>query len=851
MIMRFRAIPGGLKLPPMRWIYTLLAVCLASAAAAAPRGAGGLAPTEAACVLEVNKRSISLSRVHGKEQLRCLKRGATGKEAEPDACRFVDARGKLRKAGEKAAKGEAKKCTGTPAFAFAGVDVAALAVADASWGVVGDLLGSTVDATLVRGDKAGAKCQLDLVKRSHGLLDTIWQELYKAKKRALGGKAPAVTSQAGLEAALQTALGASAKLAKRAAALRSGAEKRCGARSDLADLFPGECASSSAAELATCAEQSVRCRACQAANRADSLQLDCDTFDDGETNLSCPWKTPPTVTLQLDEANAARAMIGREGGSLAATGSDGTTFTLDVPAGALAEDVEIAVVPVAAIPDLPLGAQLLAAVHFEPEGLTFKALGGATLTIELPSAPVAPFGFGWEGSGEEFHLRPKQIAGATLSFDVLHFSGVGAAEGDADGAAEWAPSHWEQEAGNDIVLLIDAQGINPDFTEPAFIDALLRILRRWYRVGVLPKVYLGLNASSFYESGVLEVLSFLSEQAYFQLLTLNATTPWGAPQDALASENANLRRVLEDGFEAKVAEIITLCEAREDAEAFVLEAADHEATNDVLDLLPPPADARPDAILPFFEGRCIDVKVVEVEAAVWLAPGARDAIDIRTGWSGPSGVLHHDSHPVRVDLEVLGGSLEPSAGVSSTVDGTFSTEITMESDTALVTVRPHLQQALWGEPFTFAIGECEPVDLGVLVWPAIFAGEWDLTLNVETTSCEPGSACVDGTQLIERTISPECGHRIATGGFGVVAVPGAADVELIGNTVSWSGSGTRQETDCDPVLTYAVSMTGSYTTDGTTLTGTRTASYTGLCANGVGGISGTFSVTTSGVRSEP
>ena len=146
---------------------------------------------------------------------------------------------------------------------------------------------------------------------------------------------------------------------------------------------------------------------------------------------------------------------------------------------------------------------------------------------------------------------------------------------------------------------------------------------------------------------------------------------------------------------------------------------------------------------------------------------------------------------------------------------------------------------------------CESVHPGELVWPAIFAGDWNLTLDVETTSCMPGRACRDGSSQRMRTFSPTCGRRIATGGYGNVAVPGGSDVVLNGSTLSFSGTGTRAETDCDPPGTYTATMTGSYTTDGDVLMGTRSASYTGLCSNGVAGISGTWKVIATGTRVEP
>jgi len=562
--------------------------------------------------------------------------------------------------------------------------------------------------------------------------------------------------------------------------------------------------------------------------------------------------TSPTVTLQLDEANAARATIGRDGGSLAATGADGTRFQLEVPAGALAEDTEIGIVPVAAIPDLPLGAQRLAAVQFEPDGLSFVAIGGATLTIELPSAPVAPFGFGWEGAGEDFHLRLQQNAGTTLTFDVLHFSGVGAAEGDGadfSDAAEWSSSAFENEFGNQAGVVSSEFGPDP-FDDPAFQAKILDLLRDWYRFGVRPKVDTGSTADAFYTHGAHEALAWLNAQSAYGFVSDGI---WGVDSDPLATENTLMRQKLADGFVFKVDRIVGRCEVTEDIVTYLQEAIDHNRINSALGLVDPPSSAREDAFLPHFEGRCIEVEVVEIEAPVWLAPGKRDTIEIWTGWSGPSGVLHHDAYAVGVELDASGGSLSDQYGETSTSDGSFSTEITMSSDVAEVTVSPYLEPGVYyGDPFTFTIGECESVHPGELVWPAIFDGDWDLTLDWDYNTCVPGSECTQGDTRYERTFSPQCGHRIATGGHGHVAVPGGANVALTGSTLSWNSTGTRPEPDCDPPGTYAISMTGSYTTDGETITGTRHASYTGLCrTDGVGGISGSWTVITNGTRKEP
>jgi hypothetical protein len=56
-----------------------------------------------------------------------------------------------------------------------------------------------------------------------------------------------------------------------------------------ATLFPGECAAASdVLELAQCTDAAARCRGCRAVADMDGLELDCDGFDDGVPNVSCP-----------------------------------------------------------------------------------------------------------------------------------------------------------------------------------------------------------------------------------------------------------------------------------------------------------------------------------------------------------------------------------------------------------------------------------------------------------------------------------------------------------------------------------------------------------------------------------
>ncbi len=56
---------------------------------------------------------------------------------------------------------------------------------------------------------------------------------------------------------------------------------------DTSLAIPG-CGTPDLAQLATCVDRLVGCELCLALNAADNLVRDCDDFDDGLSNGSCP-----------------------------------------------------------------------------------------------------------------------------------------------------------------------------------------------------------------------------------------------------------------------------------------------------------------------------------------------------------------------------------------------------------------------------------------------------------------------------------------------------------------------------------------------------------------------------------
>jgi Bacterial Ig-like domain (group 2) len=181
-----------------------------------------------------------------------------------------------------------------------------------------------------------------------------------------------------------------------------------------------------------------------------------------------------------DAARAASALLGPDGGSLEATGADGTLYALEVPPLALLEETTLTLTP-AEPTGLPFSGGPLAAVQLEPSGLGLWVPG--TLTVDLPAAPdpAALAGFGWDGTGWSPGLALLEVTDSRLVFAVHHFSGLGAAlaaPADLQALEAQPTSNTTSAFTGELVAACGA-------SDPAaFEDAL----RRWYDDAVAPKL---------------------------------------------------------------------------------------------------------------------------------------------------------------------------------------------------------------------------------------------------------------------------------------------------------------------------------------------------------------------------
>ncbi len=142
--------------------------------------------------------------------------------------------------------------------------------------------------------------------------------------------------------------------------------------------------------------------------------------------LSPPLIPPPhplDVVATPDATHAVTQTISvRTGGTVSATGADGTRFTLTIPANALLGDEDITLTPVLMVDGVPLSGGVAAAVQLGPEGLQLQQV--ARLTITPLVGTSHPVGFAYRGVGTDFSLYPLNLGGID-GFAILHFSGYG------------------------------------------------------------------------------------------------------------------------------------------------------------------------------------------------------------------------------------------------------------------------------------------------------------------------------------------------------------------------------------------------------------------------------------------
>ena len=173
---------------------------------------------------------------------------------------------------------------------------------------------------------------------------------------------------------------------------------------------------------------------------------DGDSASDGQSAVSSAPQPPTSssestdtaapleigdVTVVPDDATAASATIGIEGGTVSGVDSAGTSYELVIPPGSLAAETAIVMTP-ADLDGVPFPT---ATVMFEPTGLEF--IVPATLTIVPPvDIPIEDqFIYQLNDDATVFLATLPTTDDDTITMEVNHFSGYGAASTDDAGRA--------------------------------------------------------------------------------------------------------------------------------------------------------------------------------------------------------------------------------------------------------------------------------------------------------------------------------------------------------------------------------------------------------------------------------
>ncbi|MDX2169597.1 MAG: hypothetical protein SF182_21185 [Deltaproteobacteria bacterium] len=255
------------------------------------------------CVNTLNQDAAKLAKAQGKDNLACLKAAGGGKLASgqtADECLLADNKGKIAAARAALSADAAALCVANPpSFGLPGGTAAAVinaVVRDQSLALLADVLGASLStgARDCAADKPGCQCQQAIAKAYEKLAATELKVFLGCKKAALKNGA---TSSAALEDCIDedadpNSIDADSKgkIAKKAAKIADAAMKKC-ATANTAVALPGLCAGRTGANLGACVADLVDCRVCAMLNLTDGLAVNCDEFDDGAENLSCPRDT--------------------------------------------------------------------------------------------------------------------------------------------------------------------------------------------------------------------------------------------------------------------------------------------------------------------------------------------------------------------------------------------------------------------------------------------------------------------------------------------------------------------------------------------------------------------------------
>jgi hypothetical protein len=147
-----------------------------------------------------------------------------------------------------------------------------------------------------------------------------------------------------------------------------------------------------------------------------------------EALLAAP-ANPITVSIKTDDGAAAAQVLSSDGGTLTASGADGTKYELTIPVGALSAPTPIRMTPLTAVEGMPFGTGAPLGVVLEPDGLRLADVATLTITPTAPMPADQQIFFGFQGAAHELGFAAPVVDSSALEIMVTHFSGYGVQKG--------------------------------------------------------------------------------------------------------------------------------------------------------------------------------------------------------------------------------------------------------------------------------------------------------------------------------------------------------------------------------------------------------------------------------------
>ncbi len=238
------------------------------------------------CIKAINTAASRVADTQLRVARGCLNAATLDVSSGAQSCLTTDADGRIAGVRAQTVGAQRRACRILPDFGQSDPVVTNDAAQSETLGLIGDVFGSDLGAAAIlqSTDEMGALCQNTMFK-SFRALAAVKRRIFLLCKRT-GLKTGAVVSSAGVEQCLtQMTLDPSAKVLAARRRIDRILQGQC-ATVDLATAFPGSC--SAALASSTCLDQRVNCRVCRTFRTVDVLTLDCDSFDDGTRNGSCP-----------------------------------------------------------------------------------------------------------------------------------------------------------------------------------------------------------------------------------------------------------------------------------------------------------------------------------------------------------------------------------------------------------------------------------------------------------------------------------------------------------------------------------------------------------------------------------